>query len=103
MSALQTMAATLAQEFGLAVDAELRGIAGQRDEVDSMLGAIEEDERHKLAQIFALRRQAAEALSAAVRMEESMHERRRIAMTEAREKLRQIGHDGRQLALEGRP
>ena len=99
MSALQTMAATLAQEFGLAVDAELRGIAGQRDEVDSMLGAIEEEERQKLAQIFALRRQAAEALSAAMKLEESMHERRRAAMTEARERLRHIAREATQLKL----
>lgn len=99
MTGLSTIASTLAHELGLAVAAEMRGLAGQRDEVDSMLGAIEEEERQKLAQIFALRRQAAEALSAAVKLEEAMHERRRAAMAEAREALRHIAREATQIKL----
>ena len=99
MTGLSTIASTLAHELGLAVAAEMRGLAGQRDEVDSMLGAIEEEERQKLAQIFALRRQAAEALSAAMKLEEAMHERRRAAMAEAREALRHIARDATPLKL----
>ena len=99
MTGLSTIASTLAHELGLAVAAEMRGLAGQRDEVDSMLGAIEEEERQKLAQIFALCRQAAEALSAAVKLEEAMHERRRAAMAEAREALRHIAREATQIKL----